>query len=107
MRKEFYDQWGKDLPALEKLRRVLAGPDGEQRNGVSFGKRSFEKIMSGDDLYFYGVKEKRLTLRCCEGRFGWHEKNFSDTDELGEQVDEDDAKWILRYGRFEEDFGEV
>jgi len=106
------------MPKLEELEKLLSGEDGEARNGISISRRSAMKLWDGD--YHYYAKEhpdiKRYTLACVEGQYTWLEviqgvgsilgsRTFS--DKLEEQASEEDAKYILRYGRFEEGAGEV
>ena len=97
---------------IEQLKKLLVGEDGKLRNGISIGRVGAMRIFDGD--YFTAVKShpaiQRFTLACVEGYFSWLELEqvgINMTKDLSEQVSEETAGYLLRYGRIEEGAGKV
>jgi len=101
------------ITKIEELKKLLSGK-GNERHGISIGLKVFLFNMEGDPHFFDATpisqngKPSRVTLIYCEKRYGWAEdETHGWTEKLEEQVSENDAAYLLRYGRFEKDAGEV
>ena len=101
---------------LENLKIQLSGKDGKKRNAIRLNASEASELdndieyMLDDDLE--GVKY--IALVCCEGAYDWVAfntdsdwKTLTHSEKLEEQVSEEDAYFLLKYGNLLEGAGEV